>query len=86
MENKKPILSFTCFKDSAAETFMNGTCFDITKSVIFLLNIIYNNFHANSAGRAEIFKSIIKGCVNDENSPMWKLDEDQAGKDSRENS
>lgn len=84
MENKKPILSFTLDKDNGMECVTNGTGLEITAAVFALVNTIYCNFTRDGMGR--IFKIAIQAGIADNNSLTWQLDDDQAGKDSHENS
>lgn len=82
MENKEPILTFTFDKTNRMEVVTNGTGLEITAAIFALVNTIYCNFTRDGMGR--IFKIAIQAGIADNNSLAWKLDEDQAGKDSHE--
>lgn len=82
MENKEPVLSFTFDKVNGMEVVMNGTGLEITAAIFALVNIIYHDFTRDGTGR--IFKIAIQAGIADNNSLVWKLDEDQEGTDSHE--
>lgn len=54
---------------------VNGTLEDILTDSCRMINAVYTSFFRQGPDVAEAYKAVIKGVVNDPESPIWQVNE-----------
>ena len=54
---------------------VNGTLEDILTDSCRMINAVYTTFSRNNPDVSKVYKSMIKRAVNDPESPIWQVNE-----------
>lgn len=58
-----------------------GNCLRAVADSTYIIRNLYNHFFCTNQLMADVFKSLVKGCICDDSSPVWQTTGEQGGAD-----